>query len=394
MAATDGLTTVTSNASSSITPDALATPPPPPNPSQDEALIPHITSPKTQDIPSPPLVGQSDEPDWDVDSIPPETAMKMLARAIEALSRVTGDIPATPAASIMSKFSVSGGMFGSSTPPRHGKENEPPGGDAGDDKPTPLKEFRPSHSRNSSRPHTPTPVPDADLRRPSFQPVSLTSPEAPTTEPPFPPIPTPPAETDTEGSPLQSTSASPSEPRKQPPSRRDAQTAAISRKFFSKSIPPIAIDAYLARLQRYCPMSTAVWLAAAHYIGTLSLPSRSGTPPLVPVTPRTAHRLLLATLRVAMKALEDLRYPQARFAGVGGVAEAELRALEISVCYLMDFELQVDVLRLLRGAVKLQRAAQAAEHMRSSISGPSTARDFVLNKDVLPLRMRQAREYH
>jgi len=43
-----------------------------------------------------------------------------------------------------------------------------------------------------------------------------------------------------------------------------------------------------------------------------------------------------------MKALEDLSYPHARFAGVGGVSETELAKLEISMCFLMDFGLRVD----------------------------------------------------
>lgn len=390
--AADSLTPVTSNAS--VTSDPSSTPPPAPNPSQDQALIPNITSPTPKDAPSPPsLLTQDDEPEWDVASIPPETAMKMLARAIESLAKVTGDIPATPAASIMSKFSI-GGILDSSTRPQQSTEGGRSRSDTEEDKATPLKDFKPSHSRTTSRPHTPTPVPDSDLRRPSFQPVSLLSPEASSHDPPLPPIPTPPAEE------LERSSSNEERRKQQVAVQRDAQTAAIARKFFSKSIPPIAIDAYLGRLQRYCPMSTAVWLAAACYISILSLPAQFGDQPLVPLTPRTTHRLLLAALRVAMKALEDLRYPQARFAGVGGVSETELKALEISLCYLMDFELQVDAVKLLRGAVKLQRATHMAEHMRSSISGPSTAKEFVLNKDALPLRVRgatmsgKAKEYH
>ncbi|KAL2161828.1 hypothetical protein VTH06DRAFT_7612, partial [Thermothelomyces fergusii] len=61
------------------------------------------------------------------------------------------------------------------------------------------------------------------------------------------------------------------------------------------------------------------------------------------VTKRNAHRLLLAGLRVAMKALEDLSYPHKRFARVGGVSERELARLEISFCFLTGFELAVDV---------------------------------------------------
>lgn len=42
-----------------------------------------------------------------------------------------------------------------------------------------------------------------------------------------------------------------------------------------------------------------------------------------------------------MKALEDLSYPHAKFAKVGGVSELELARLEISFCFLAGFELVV-----------------------------------------------------
>jgi hypothetical protein len=47
-----------------------------------------------------------------------------------------------------------------------------------------------------------------------------------------------------------------------------------------------------------------------------------------------------------MKALEDLSYPHAKMAKVGGVSEAELARLEISFCFLVGFELVVDESRL------------------------------------------------
>jgi hypothetical protein len=133
------------------------------------------------------------------------------------------------------------------------------------------------------------------------------------------------------------------------------QQEAIARKFFSRRAPPVTLEEYLHRLQRYCPMSAGVYLAAGTYIYKLAVEDR-----LVIVTGRTVHRLVLGSLRVAMKALEDLRYPQMRFAGVGGVSEAELKALEISICYLTDFDLQVTAESLYQRTMLLQKAAAAA----------------------------------
>jgi chemotaxis protein histidine kinase CheA len=114
------------------------------------------------------------------------------------------------------------------------------------------------------------------------------------------------------------------------------QHGAITRKFYSKNEPPISIHQYLLRLHQFCPMSTAVYLATSLYIHRLAVEEQT-----IPVTRRNAHRLVLAGLRVAMKALEDLSYPHAKVAKVGGVSEVELARLEISFCFLAGFELVV-----------------------------------------------------
>ncbi|KAK0388914.1 hypothetical protein NLU13_2491 [Sarocladium strictum] len=114
------------------------------------------------------------------------------------------------------------------------------------------------------------------------------------------------------------------------------QHGAITRKFYSKNEPPITVTAYLLRLHQFCPMSTAVYLATSLYIHRLAIVERA-----IPVTRRNAHRLVLAGLRVAMKALEDLSYSHSKIAKVGGVSELELARLEVSFCFLTGFELVV-----------------------------------------------------
>lgn len=132
-----------------------------------------------------------------------------------------------------------------------------------------------------------------------------------------------------------------------------AQHGAITRKFYSKKPPPISLEEYLLRLHLYCPMSTAVYLATGYYIHKLAVVER-----IIPVTIRNAHRLLLAGLRIAMKALEDLSYPHRRFAKVGGVSEPELGRLEVSFCFLTNFELKVDKEMLYRHAILVRDRAR------------------------------------
>lgn len=111
-------------------------------------------------------------------------------------------------------------------------------------------------------------------------------------------------------------------------------------------------------------MSTGVYIAAGRYVHRLALLDRS-----VPVTSRTVHRLLLAALRVAMKALEDLSYPHKRFAGVGGVGERELAKLEVSLCYLMEFGLRVGIEGLVETAGVLREIGERRSAFPGGVKG-------------------------
>ncbi|PNY25218.1 PHO85 cyclin-7 [Tolypocladium capitatum] len=156
------------------------------------------------------------------------------------------------------------------------------------------------------------------------------------------------------------------------------QHGAITRKFYSKREPPISINQYLLRLHQFCPMSTAVYLATSLYIHRLAVEER-----VIPVTCRNAHRLVLAGLRVAMKALEDLSYPHSKVAKVGGVSEAELARLEISFCFLAGFELIV-------GEEPLRQHWEAlrdgkAQHMLRGVEVPTLTLEGRRRRQVSPM---------
>ncbi|OAX79062.1 hypothetical protein ACJ72_06623 [Emergomyces africanus] len=117
----------------------------------------------------------------------------------------------------------------------------------------------------------------------------------------------------------------------------------LIKSFYCKTISPISLEEYLLRVHRYCPMSTAVYLATSRYIRHLAIVER-----IIYVTPRNMHRLVLGGLRVAAKMMEDLCYRHRRFAKAGGVTERELTKLEINFSFLMDFDLKVDAEMMFR----------------------------------------------
>lgn len=254
--------------------------PRPPSPSADRGIIPATESSHADSGTFP------DTEDMDIFTLTPVAALRLLCSSVETLVLISGDIPPTPPLSHSSTPNL--GVV------HAGKENFDHH----------IKEYTRRQSGGADNTGDVDGVP-AKAKTP------IGSPEAAASEP-----------LHVIGSSTESL---------------NIQHGAITRKFYSKKPPPISVEDYLMRLHRYCPMSTAVYLATSLYIFRLAALEN-----ILPVTPRNVHRLVLAGLRVAMKALEDFSYPHRRFAKVGGVSETELGRLEVSFCFVTNFELRVD----------------------------------------------------
>lgn len=263
-------------------------PPRPPSPSADRGIIPG-TEAFLEDSGTFPKAD-----DIDIFTLSPVAALRMLCSTAETLVRITGDIPPTPPTSQPSTPNLGLIQDEKENVARHTKE----------------------HKRRQSGGAGNTGNIDGVPARPE---TPIGNPEAGASEPLH-------------------VIGSKMEP-------LNIQHRAIIRKFYSKKPPPISLEEYLMRLHRYCPMSTAVYLATSLYIFRLAVVEI-----IIPVTSRNVHRLVLAGLRVAMKALEDSSYPHRRFAKVGGVSETELGRLEVSFCFVTNFELRVDKEGLLEHA--------------------------------------------
>ncbi|KAI1413587.1 cyclin-domain-containing protein [Hypoxylon sp. FL1857] len=270
-------------------------PPPPPVPSADPKLLWQARTP-------PPLHTAPSPSSHDLFKLTPIAALKLLCAGVESLVRVTGDIPPTPPPTSPTIPNMRGMQREKAEIVRSYSEKS-------------LARLR---EQAEAQAQAPGPATSSQL----IDGVHLK--QQPTPSPPPKSTPEPYIVIGANSQPL------------------NLQHSAITRKFFSKQPPPISIEDYLLRIHRFCPMSTAVYLATSFYIFRLAVQERA-----IPVTRRNCHRLLLAGLRVAMKALEDLSYPHAKIARVGGVSEAELARLEISFCFLTGFELVIgeDTLR-------------------------------------------------
>lgn len=266
--------------------------PPPPNPSSDAGLtVHHCSNDRGVSPPSPNSI--------DIFTLSPITALKLLCAGVEALVRFTGDIPPMP----LSAETTLPNMRGMQAE----KENIRRSGSW-----TNLAGFR------QRTPGSDATIDGVNLRQ----------------------------------KPLETQNIVPAEPyiivgeNAEP---LNVQHSAITRRFYSKQPPPISLEDYLMRIHKFCPMSTAVYLATSSYIHRVAVDER-----VIPVTRRNSHRLILAGLRVAMKALEDQSYAHSRFSKVGGVTESELSRLEINFCFLTNFELTTNKEALLHHAISLK----------------------------------------
>ncbi|TLS30768.1 hypothetical protein PpBr36_02541 [Pyricularia pennisetigena] len=291
-------------------------PPPPPDPATDA----HFCADEHTQTTSPPLSSPRteqqllDELDDDIFSIPPAAAMRLLGSGIEALVQSTGDIPPSPAPERPEAPRMRGmeaekqdivRSHSARTLVRLRLEAE-------------AKAQRAAEARENSRAAAQQEGRCIDGVMLRDAPPGTSSGGEGGAHPP-PSTPEPYTVVGDNAQPV------------------NVQHSVITRKFYSKKPPPIGIADYLARLHRFCPASTGVYLATSLYLHRLAVDERA-----IAVTRRNAHRLLLAGLRVANKALEDRCYSHRRFAQVGGVTASELARLEISFCFLASFELVVN----------------------------------------------------
>lgn len=299
--------------------------PRPPSPSADRGIIPSTESSLADSGTFP------DADSIDIFTLSPVAALRMLCSTLETLVQITGDVPPTPPLSQPSTPNLGLIQDGKKNFIRHTTEYT----------------RRPSEGAET--------IGDVD-GVPAKAKTPIGSPEAGPSEPLH-------------------VIASNMEP-------LNSQHGAITRKFYSKKPPQISLEEYLMRLHQYCPMSTAVYLATSLYIFRLSMVER-----LIPVTSRNVHRLVLAGLRVTMKVLEDFSYPHRRFAKVGGVSETELGKLEVSFCFVTNFELRVDREGLLEHAKSVanrQILYRSQVAFRPQLSPLEDERDLVVGQSKPP----------
>ncbi|XP_062217242.1 cyclin-P4-1-like [Phragmites australis] len=117
--------------------------------------------------------------------------------------------------------------------------------------------------------------------------------------------------------------------------------------FRGRTRPGIAVRRYAERIYRYAGCSPACFVVAYVYLDRLAQrregeeAAAAAEASVVGVDSYSVHRLLITSVMVAAKFMDDIHYNNAYFARVGGVEVAEMNGLELELLFALRFRLNV-----------------------------------------------------
>lgn len=113
-------------------------------------------------------------------------------------------------------------------------------------------------------------------------------------------------------------------------------------KFHALKPPQITIKAYLERIERYAKCSPSCLVVSLIYIDRLCQHS------MMSLSLLNIHRLIITSICVAAKFLDDSYYPNLFYSQIGGITLKELNFLEVEFLFGLNFSLHVTPLEYRR----------------------------------------------
>ncbi|XP_057458711.1 cyclin-U4-1-like [Lotus japonicus] len=106
--------------------------------------------------------------------------------------------------------------------------------------------------------------------------------------------------------------------------------------FHGLSRPNISIQSYLERIFKYANCSPSCFIVAYVYLDRFTQKQ-----PSLPINSFNVHRLLITSVMVAAKFMDDMYYNNAYYAKVGGITKIEMNFLELDFLFGLGFHLNV-----------------------------------------------------
>ncbi|KAI4338768.1 hypothetical protein MLD38_023782 [Melastoma candidum] len=110
----------------------------------------------------------------------------------------------------------------------------------------------------------------------------------------------------------------------------------VASVFHGLTRPAISVQQYLERIFKYANCSPCCLVVAYVYLDRFSRRQ-----PSLPINTFNVHRLLIASVLVAVKFMDDIYYNNAYYAKVGGISTAEMNFLEVDYLFGLGFDLSI-----------------------------------------------------
>ncbi|KAK9161208.1 hypothetical protein Syun_007549 [Stephania yunnanensis] len=124
--------------------------------------------------------------------------------------------------------------------------------------------------------------------------------------------------------------------------------------FHGLRAPTLSIQQYIERIFKYSSCSPSCFVVAHIYLDRYL---QKGD---VYLTFLNVHRLLITSVMIAAKFVDDAFFNNAYYAKVGGVSTAEMNSLEMDFLFSLDFRLHVTVDAFKKNCVQLEKEASNA----------------------------------
>ncbi|XP_055826966.1 cyclin-U4-1-like [Solanum dulcamara] len=100
--------------------------------------------------------------------------------------------------------------------------------------------------------------------------------------------------------------------------------------------PTISVQSYLERIFKYANCSPSCFIVAYIYLDRFSQRQ-----PLLPINSFNVHRLLITSVLVSAKFMDDIFYNNGYYGKVGGISTREMNLLEVDFLFGIGFQLNV-----------------------------------------------------
>ncbi|XP_028789278.1 cyclin-P3-1 [Neltuma alba] len=124
--------------------------------------------------------------------------------------------------------------------------------------------------------------------------------------------------------------------------------------FHGLRAPSLSISKYIDRIFKYSGCSPSCFVVAQIYVDRFLQCTE------VKLTSLNVHRLLITSIMLAAKFMDDAFFNNAYYAKVGGISTSELNRLEMNFLFSIDFRLQISEESFGKYCVQLEMEAAEA----------------------------------